>query len=113
MGYKFTATAAERLDDQFIQITIENTGVAYCPYKVEVCTSFGCGGDLSNLAPGSSVDVTEPATATDLQILFFDSPRINSSSSQKIRWSNVGASDTLELFLAENDLIFADGFEQK
>ncbi len=114
MGYKFTATAVERLDTNYIEVTVKNTGVAYCPYKVGVCTPQGCGGDLSTLAPGGSVVVAVPASDTVSQTLFFSSPRLDPSSSQRIRWSNASADDesaTLTVEVNFNDLIFFDGFE--
>ena len=114
MGYKFTATAAARLDDDHIQITIENTGVAYCPYKVEVCTAQGCAGNLATLAPGSNVSVTVPASAAGLQTLFFSSPRLDPNSSTKIRWSNVGADGdtaTLMVNVSAVERMFLDSFE--
>ncbi|TDR16366.1 hypothetical protein [Marinicella litoralis] len=114
MGYKFTATAATRLDANTIHVTVENTGAAFCPYMVEVCTIEGCGGDLSTLSPGSSRVVAVPALAATSQVLYFNSPRLNPNSSQKIRWSNVGADDeaaTLTVTVDAAGLIFADGFE--
>lgn len=114
MGYKFTATGAMRQDPGHLAITVENTGVAYCPYKVEVCTAQGCGGDLSTLAPGDDVVVSVPATAAETQILFLRSPRLDPTSPQKIRWSNVGADGaaaTLTVDVGANQVIFFDGFE--
>lgn len=114
MGYKFTATAVSRLDVNNINVTVLNTGVAFSPYKVEVCTIQGCGGDLITLAPGASEVITVPATATTSQVLFLTSPRLNPISSQKIRWSNVSADDeaaTLTVMVNAADFIFADGFE--
>lgn len=115
MGYKFTATNAVRLDSANIEVTVENTGSAFCPYKVEVCTSQGCGGDLSTLIPGASVMVSVPASAAESQILFLISPRLGSMSPQKIRWSNASADDamaTLTVVITEQmDDIFSDGFE--
>ena len=114
MGYKLTATAAARLDAGHLAITVENTGAASCPYKVEVCTEQGCGGDLSTLAPGASVVVSVPASASESQVLFFTSPRLDPHSPLKIRWSNVGAdgaAGTLTVVVDAADQIFADGFE--
>lgn len=116
MGYKFTATAASRLDAGHIQITVENTGSAYCPYNVQVCTSLGCAGDLSELSPGDNMVVTVPASETVSQTLFFMSPRLDPLSSQKIRWSNASADDmnaTLAVEVNAAEYIFADGFESK
>ncbi len=114
MGYKFTATHATRQDAGHLAITVENTGAAYCPYKVEVCTVQGCGGDLSTLAPGDDVVVSVPATAQETQVLFLRSPRLDPTSPQKIRWSNVGADGaaaTLTVVVDASQQIFADGFE--
>lgn len=114
MGYKFTATAVTRLDANNIQVTVENTGAAHSPYKVEVCTVQGCAGDLSTLAPGNDVVITVPATMATSQTLFLTSPRLNPASSLKIRWSNATADDeaaTLTVLVSANDLIFQNGFE--
>ncbi len=114
MGYKFTATDVVRIDPNNLEVTVENTGNAFCPYKVEVCTTQGCGGDLSALAPGSSVMITVPAMASATQTLFFISPRLDPMSSQKIRWSNAGADDamaSLTITVTDTDHIFSNGFE--
>ncbi len=114
MGYKFTATEVVRLSADHLGVTVENTGAAHCPYKVEVCTEQGCGGDLSTLAPGTNVVVSVPASASETQILFFTSPRLDPTSPQKIRWSNVGAdgpAGTLTVLVEAAEQIFADGFE--
>lgn len=114
LGYKFTATEAARQDAGHLAVTVRNTGAAYCPYKVEVCTDDGCGGDLSTLEPGAEVVVSVPATASASQVLFFTSPRLAPTSSQKIRWSNVGAdgfAGTLSVVVDAAEQIFADGFE--
>ncbi len=95
MGYKFTATGVAREGDGAIAVTVQNTGVAYCPYKVEVCTGPEvCAGDLSKLAPGASTVVNVPASASPSQVLSLTSPRLSAKSPQKIRWSNVGAADS-------------------
>jgi|GEM_PF-4601318 len=114
MGYKFTATAVTRLDVQHIKVTVENTGSAFSPYAVKVCTDQGCAGDLSTLAAGDRVVVAVPASASVSQTLFLTSPRVDSMSSQKIRWSNASADDaaaTLTVTVTATDLIFANGFE--
>ena len=113
MGYKFTATDAAWQGAGSLAVTVQNTGAAYCPYKVEVCTSQGCGGDLSTLAPGDSVVVSVPATATATQVLFLASPRLDPASPQKIRWSNAGADGAAATLTVEpsNAVIFIDGFE--
>ncbi len=114
MGYKFTATAVSRLDTNNMLVTVENTGAAHSPYKVEVCTDQGCAGDLSSLASGDDVVLTVPATMATSQSLFLTSPRLNPLSSQKIRWSNASADDeaaTLTVLVSANDLIFQNGFE--
>lgn len=112
MGYKFTATSAMRVDDETIAVTVENTGAAFCPYEVEVCTVEGCGGDLSSLAPGTSGMVLVPASAAGPQVLSLASPRLDPSSSQKIRWSNAGADGAAgTLTVDPSQPIFADGFE--
>ncbi len=114
MGYKLTATGAMRQDPGHLAITVENTGVAHCPYKVEVCTAQGCGGDLSTLAPGENIVVSVPSTAEEMQVLFLRSPRLDPTSPQKIRWSNVGAdgaAGTLTVVVDAMEQIFADGFE--
>ncbi|MCX7553665.1 hypothetical protein OS175_07225 [Marinicella sp. S1101] len=114
MGYKFTATAASRLNSNQITVTIENTGAAYSPYQIQVCTEQGCAGDLSTLAPASEVNIILPATAADTQVLRLISPRLDPSSSQKIRWSNTGADEvnaTLTVLLNDSDMIFSDGFD--
>ena len=114
MGYKFTATAVNRLDANNILVTVENTGAAHSPYKVEVCTVQGCAGDLSTLAPGTDVVLAVSATMTVSQTLFLTSPRLNPLSSQKIRWSNASADDTaatLTVTVSDTDLIFEHGFE--
>lgn len=114
MGYKFTATSAVRQDAGHIAVTIENTGAAYCPYTVGVCTEQGCG-DLSTLAPGADVVVSVPASASATQDLFFTSPRLDPAGPQKIRWSNAGADGAAGTLTVDVDsaaeLIFADGFE--
>ena len=95
-------------------MTVENTGAAYCPYEVEVCTEQGCGGDLSTLAPGDAIVVSVPASASEMQVMFFASPRLDQSSPQKIRWSNVGAdgaAGTLTVVVDAAVQIFADSFE--
>jgi len=115
MGYKFTATHVVRLNSSSINVTVKNTGNAFSPYKIEVCTSQGCGGDLSTLTPDSSIIVTVPATNSATQVLFLTSPRVNPMSSQKIRWSNANANDaiaTLTVVINDaDDLIFSNGFE--
>ncbi len=114
MGYKFTAIEAVRQDAGHVAITVQNTGAAHCPYVVQVCTEQGCGGDLSTLAPGDDVVVSVPASASEMQVLFLTSPRLDPASPQKIRWSNVGADDaaaTLTVIVGSADQIFADGFE--
>ncbi len=114
MGYKFTATAAVRQDAGHLAVTVSNTGAAYCPYQVEVCTDQGCGGDLSTLEPGTDVVVSVPASASASQVLYFTSPRLDPASSLKIRWSNVGAdgaAGTLTVVIDAEEQIFADGFE--
>ncbi|WP_154222298.1 hypothetical protein [Marinicella rhabdoformis] len=114
IGYKFTATSVTRHDLSHVKVTVENTGAAFSPYKIEVCTNEGCSGDLSTLKPGDSVVLTVPATASSTQTLFFTSPRLNPSSTQKIRWSNVSADDeaaTLTVDVSMSDLIFEDGFD--
>jgi hypothetical protein len=114
MGYKFTATAASRTDVDQVSVTVENTGVAHSPYPVAVCTSEGCAGDLSTLAPGTQVMIEVPATADATQVLFFSSPRLNPASALKIRWSNAGANGlnaTLSVVVNPADVIFADGFD--
>ncbi|MGH1346665.1 MAG: hypothetical protein ACRBN8_34180 [Nannocystales bacterium] len=90
MGYKFTATAVSRKGDEKIAVTVKNTGVAYCPYKVSVCSTESiCVGDLSTLAPGDSVVVDVPASSSPSQVLSLASPRLGPN--QKIRWSNASA----------------------
>jgi len=113
MGYKFTATNVVRLDSNNIEVTVENTGNAYCPYKVEVCTSQGCNGDLSTLAPGTNVSLTIPATNSATQTLFLTSPRLSSASTQKIRWSNANANDAMATLtvVINDDEIFSNSFE--
>lgn len=114
MGYKFTAIEAVRQDAGHIAVTVKNTGAAYCPYQVQVCTEQGCGGDLSTLAPGDEVVVSVPASASETQVLFFTSPRLDPTSPQKIRWSNVGADGpaaTLTVVVDAMEQIFTDGFE--
>ena len=114
MGYKLTAIEATRQDAEHLAVTVKNTGAAYAPYKVEVCTEQGCGGDLSTLAPGDDVVVSVPASASEMQVLFFRSPRLDPTSPQKIRWSNVGADGgaaTLTVVVLSMEEIFADGFE--
>ena len=114
MGYKFTATGVVRQGTTQIGVSVENTGAAYCPYTVEVCTEEGCGGDLSTLAPGEVTVVSVPASASDTQVLSLTSPRLDPASSQKIRWSNLGADGaaaTLTVVVASTDQIFNDGFE--
>ena len=114
MGYKFTTTDAVRQDAGHLAITVLNTGTSYCPYKVEVCTQQGCGGDLSTLAPGNDVVVEVPASALAAQDLFFASPRLDPAASLKIRWSNAGADDTagtLTVVVDGAEQIFADGFD--
>jgi len=91
MGYKFTATRVTRLESGDLAVTVENTGVAYCPYEVQVCTQEGCAGDLSTLAPGASAVVTVPASSAASQVLSLTSPRLAPSSTQKLRWSNAEA----------------------
>jgi hypothetical protein len=114
MGYKFTATHAVRQDADHLAITVENTGAAHCPYRVQVCTAEGCGGDLSTLAPGTAVGVSVPASAAETQILHFESPRLDPASPLKIRWSNAGAdgaTGTLTVIVDGAGPIFANGFE--
>ncbi|MCB9629270.1 MAG: hypothetical protein H6725_18005 [Sandaracinaceae bacterium] len=91
MGYKFTVTTVTRLGTGDLAVTIENTGVAFCPYAVEVCTQQGCAGDLSTLAPGTSTVVTLPASSSSTQVLSLASPRLLPTSAQKLRFSNAEA----------------------
>ncbi|MDA8020608.1 MAG: hypothetical protein MPN21_24485 [Thermoanaerobaculia bacterium] len=114
MGYKFTATDAVRQDAGHVAVVVENTGAAYCPYRVQVCTEQGCAGDLSALAPGNDMVVSVPASASEMQVLFLTSPRLDLASQQKIRWSNVGAdgaASTLTVTVDAVEEIFVDGFE--
>lgn len=113
MGYKFTATHVAWQGADSLAVTVENTGAGYCPYKVEVCTDEGCGGDLSTLAPGANVVVSVPASASATQVLFFTSPRLDPTSPQKIRWSNAGADGAAATLTVEpaEAAIFIDGFE--
>jgi len=113
MGYKFTARAAARLDADHLAVTVENTGVAHSPYPVTVCTSEGCAGDLSSLAPGEQVVIDVPATESGTQTLFFNATRLDPLSPLKIRWSNAGANGlngTLVVEINPAEFIFADGF---
>ncbi|MEM8930212.1 MAG: hypothetical protein AAGE94_03510 [Acidobacteriota bacterium] len=116
LGYKFTATAATRQDAGHVAVTVENTGVAQCPYRVQVCTAEGCAGDLSTLAPGISAVVIVPASVAASQDLFFRSPRLDPNSALKIRWSNVGAdgpTGTLTIVVDSAVEIFTDDFESR
>lgn len=115
MGYKFTVAAVNRLNANTIKVTIKNTGAAYSPYQIQVCTDQACTGDLSILAPENTETFVLTASGNSEQVLTLNSPRLNPLSPQKIRWSNAGANDInatmTVVVVAANDLIFFDEFE--
>ena len=91
MGYKFTVTSVTRQPTGDLDVTVENTGVAYPPYQVQVCTEMACAGDLSTLAPGQRAVVRVAASGGASHLLSLASPRLAPASPQKIRWSNAEA----------------------